>query len=63
MQARLIAALGYRMVAALGATLRWKTEGLEHFEVHLHAPGDARPPHLHGHVAAVESRRPVDLTY
>src|SRR5437870_12631617 len=32
LQARLIAALGYRMVAALGATLRWKTEGLEHFD-------------------------------
>ena len=24
--------LGYRVVAALGATLRWRTEGLEHFE-------------------------------
>lgn len=31
-QARLIAMLGYRVVAALGATLRWRTEGLEHFE-------------------------------
>src|SRR5436853_775660 len=31
-QARLIAALGYRMVAALGATLRWKTEGLDYFD-------------------------------
>jgi lysophospholipid acyltransferase (LPLAT)-like uncharacterized protein len=32
LQARLIASVGYRIVAALGATLRWKTEGLEHFE-------------------------------
>jgi lysophospholipid acyltransferase (LPLAT)-like uncharacterized protein len=32
LQARLIATAGYRLVAALGATLRWKTEGLEHFE-------------------------------
>jgi lysophospholipid acyltransferase (LPLAT)-like uncharacterized protein len=31
-QARLIAALGYRAVALLGSTLRWKTEGLEHFD-------------------------------
>jgi lysophospholipid acyltransferase (LPLAT)-like uncharacterized protein len=32
LQARLIAALGYRVVALLGSTLRWKTEGLEHFD-------------------------------
>ena len=32
LQARLIAALGYRAVAGLGATLRWRTEGLEHLE-------------------------------
>jgi hypothetical protein len=32
LQAALIAAAGYRVVAALGATLRWKTEGLEQFE-------------------------------
>jgi len=31
-QARLIAALGYRVISLLGSTLRWKTEGLEHFE-------------------------------
>ena len=31
-QARLIAALGYRVIAALGSTLRWRTEGLEHFD-------------------------------
>jgi lysophospholipid acyltransferase (LPLAT)-like uncharacterized protein len=31
-QARLISVLGYRAIAALGSTLRWRTEGLEHFE-------------------------------
>src|SRR4051795_772985 len=34
-QARLIAALGYRIVSLLGSTLRWKTEGLEHFDAIL----------------------------
>jgi lysophospholipid acyltransferase (LPLAT)-like uncharacterized protein len=32
LQARLISIIGYRLVASLGATLRWKTEGLEHFD-------------------------------
>ena len=32
LQARLIATIGYRLVAMLGATLRWKVEGFEHFE-------------------------------
>src|SRR5437588_4171829 len=32
MQARLIATVGYPAIAALGSTLRWRTEGLEHFE-------------------------------
>ena len=31
-QARLISIVGYRLIAALGATLRWRVEGLEHFE-------------------------------
>jgi lysophospholipid acyltransferase (LPLAT)-like uncharacterized protein len=31
-QAKLIAILGYRLVATLGCTLRWKTEGLEHLD-------------------------------
>jgi lysophospholipid acyltransferase (LPLAT)-like uncharacterized protein len=29
-EAALIASVGYRLLALLGATLRWKTEGLEH---------------------------------
>jgi lysophospholipid acyltransferase (LPLAT)-like uncharacterized protein len=31
-EAALIARAGYRLIAALGATLRWRTEGLEHFD-------------------------------
>ena len=27
-----LAVVGYRLIAALGATLRWRTEGLEHFD-------------------------------
>jgi lysophospholipid acyltransferase (LPLAT)-like uncharacterized protein len=32
LEAAMIAAAGYRMASALGATLRWRTEGLEHYE-------------------------------
>jgi lysophospholipid acyltransferase (LPLAT)-like uncharacterized protein len=32
LEARLIAAAGYRVIAALGSTLRWRAEGLEHLE-------------------------------
>jgi lysophospholipid acyltransferase (LPLAT)-like uncharacterized protein len=32
LEAAVIAACGYRAVAALGATLRWRVEGLEHFD-------------------------------
>ena len=32
LEAKLIAMAGYRAVAGLGATLRWRTEGLEHLE-------------------------------
>jgi lysophospholipid acyltransferase (LPLAT)-like uncharacterized protein len=32
LQARLISIAGYRLVQLLGSTLRWKTEGLEHFD-------------------------------
>jgi lysophospholipid acyltransferase (LPLAT)-like uncharacterized protein len=31
-EAAAIAMVGYRLVAALGATLRWRTEGIEHFD-------------------------------
>ena len=31
-EAAAISTVGYRLIATLGATLRWRTEGLEHFE-------------------------------
>jgi len=31
-EAKVIAALGYRLIALLGSTLRWRTEGLERFD-------------------------------
>ena len=32
LEAKLIAIAGYRAIAALGSTLRWRTEGIEHLE-------------------------------
>ena len=32
LQAKLISAVGYRVISLLGSTLRWKTDGLEHVE-------------------------------
>lgn len=32
LEAKLIAIAGYRVIVALGSTLRWRTEGLEHLE-------------------------------
>ena len=32
LQAKLISVIGYRLVALLGSTLRWRTEGLEYFD-------------------------------
>src|SRR6266516_3408482 len=32
LQAKLIASVGYQLIAGLGSTLRWRTEGLEHFD-------------------------------
>src|SRR3989442_14947541 len=32
LEARLISTVGYRLIALLGSTLRWRTEGLEHFD-------------------------------
>lgn len=32
LQARLISSIGYRLIAALGATLRWRTEGLDELD-------------------------------
>jgi lysophospholipid acyltransferase (LPLAT)-like uncharacterized protein len=41
LQARLIATVGYPVIAALGSTLRWRTEGLEHLET---VAGSGRQP-------------------
>src|SRR5947207_2084299 len=38
MRAKLIAAIGYRAVACLGATLRWRTEGVERVDA-IHEAG------------------------
>jgi lysophospholipid acyltransferase (LPLAT)-like uncharacterized protein len=32
LQAWVIASVGYRLIALLGSTLRWRTDGLEHFD-------------------------------
>ena len=40
-EAAAISTVGYRLIAALGATLRWRTKGFEHFDV-IAASG--RPP-------------------
>jgi lysophospholipid acyltransferase (LPLAT)-like uncharacterized protein len=32
LEAKLIAMFGYRAIVALGSTLRWRTEGLEHYD-------------------------------
>jgi lysophospholipid acyltransferase (LPLAT)-like uncharacterized protein len=32
LEAQLISAVGYRAIATLGATLRWRTDGFEHFD-------------------------------
>jgi lysophospholipid acyltransferase (LPLAT)-like uncharacterized protein len=32
LQASLISSVGYRLISLLGSTLRWRTEGLEHFD-------------------------------
>ncbi len=41
LQARLIAAVGYPLIALLGSTFRWRSEGLEHYEAILN--GGRRP--------------------
>ena len=40
-EAKLIAMAGYRVIAALGSTLRWRTDGLEHLET---IAKSGRPP-------------------
>jgi hypothetical protein len=38
LQVAVIAAVGYRLVALLGSTLRWRVEGMEHFEAVMASP-------------------------
>jgi len=38
LQIAVIAAVGYRLVALLGATLRWRVEGMEHFDNIMASP-------------------------
>src|SRR6185295_8259368 len=59
LQARLIPAFGYPLIAALGSTLRWRVEGLEHLDAVARA---GRPPIMafwHGRIlpATVYFRR------
>jgi lysophospholipid acyltransferase (LPLAT)-like uncharacterized protein len=59
LQARLISAIGYPFVAALGSTLRWRADGLEHLAAVEHS---GRPPIMafwHGRIlpATVYFRR------
>jgi lysophospholipid acyltransferase (LPLAT)-like uncharacterized protein len=59
LQARVISALGYPLVAALGSTLRWRAEGVEHLAAVEH---DGRRPIMafwHGRIlpATVYFRR------
>jgi len=59
LQARLIPALGYPLIAALGATLRWRADGLEHLAA---VERSGRPPIMafwHGRIlpATVYFRR------
>jgi lysophospholipid acyltransferase (LPLAT)-like uncharacterized protein len=50
LQARLIASAGYRLVAALGATLRWKTDGLEHFDASVRSGRQPIMAFWHGRI-------------
>jgi lysophospholipid acyltransferase (LPLAT)-like uncharacterized protein len=50
MQAAVISAVGYRLVSALGATLRWRTEGLEHFDATVQAGRQPIMAFWHGRI-------------
>jgi len=49
-QAKLIASVGYRLIALLGSTLRWKTEGLEHFDAIIKAGHQPIMAFWHGRI-------------
>src|SRR5437870_10839896 len=49
-QAKLISILGYRLVALLGSTLRWKTEGLGYFDDIVRSGGQPIMAFWHGRI-------------
>jgi lysophospholipid acyltransferase (LPLAT)-like uncharacterized protein len=49
-EAAAIAIAGYRVVAALGATFRWKTEGVEHFDAVVRAGRQPIMAFWHGRI-------------
>ncbi len=49
-EAAAIAAIGYRVVAALGSTLRWRTEGLEHLHAILESGHQPVMAFWHGRI-------------
>jgi hypothetical protein len=51
-QARLISIVGYPLVAALGSTLRWRQEGIEHFETVARAGRQPIMAFWHGRILA-----------
>src|SRR6185436_5139176 len=59
LQARLIPAFGYPLIAALGSTLRWRAEGLEHLEAVARAGRPSIMAFWHGRIlpATVYFRR------
>src|ERR1700738_750774 len=58
-EAAAISIAGYRLVAALGATYRWRTEGLEHFDAVLRGGRQPIMAFWHGRIlpATVYFRR------
>jgi lysophospholipid acyltransferase (LPLAT)-like uncharacterized protein len=50
LEAATISVVGYRLVAALGATLRWRTDGLEHLEAILHSGRQPIMAFWHGRI-------------
>ncbi len=52
LQAHLISVLGYRIIGLLGSTLRWKTEGLQHYDAILRSGHQPVMAFWHGRILA-----------
>jgi len=50
LQARLISTAGYRLMAVLGSTLRWRPDGLEHFDAILRSGRQPIMAFWHGRI-------------